>query len=115
MTICSAGFRYQQDVEEYRQEVRESLEKIAQQSAQVQRQNEAIDLAVENSTFEGLDEQVDGEFNDQLDQMEAVLVQNGMTLENYAAMYGMDEEGFKDYMRSSIEDSIKINLCASHC
>lgn len=97
-------------VEEYRQEVRESLEKIAQQSAQVQRQNEAIDLAVENSTFEGLDEQVDGEFNDQLDQMEAVLVQNGMTLENYAAMYGMDEEGFKDYMRSSIEDSIKINL-----
>ena len=97
-------------VDEYRQEVRQSLEEMAVQSAQIEMQNQAIELAIENSTFDGLDEQVNAEFDSQLEQMNTALEQSGIALSDYAAMYGMDEDGFKDYMRSSIESSAQVTL-----
>ncbi len=97
-------------VEEYREEVRLYLEELAEQSAKNQMQDEAIDLVIADSTFEGLDEQVEAEFNTQLEQMTAALEQSGFTLADYVAMYGMEEDDFKEYMRSSIESSTRINL-----
>ena len=97
-------------VDEYRQEVRQSLEEMAVQSAQIEMQNQAIEHAIENSTFDGLDEQENAEFDSQLEQMNTALEQSGIALSDYAAMYGMDEDGFKDYMRSSIESSAQVTL-----
>lgn len=97
-------------VDEYRQEVRQYLEELAAQSAQIDMQNQAIELAIANSTFEGLDEQVDAEFQAQLDEMTAALEQSGISITDYASMYGMDEAGFNDYMRSSIESNAQVAL-----
>ena len=97
-------------VDEYRQEVRQSLEEMAVQSAQIEMQNQAIELAIENSTFDGLDEQVNAEFDSQLEQMNTALEQSGIALSDYAAMYGMDDDGFKDYMRFSIESRAQVTL-----
>lgn len=97
-------------VEEYRAEVRKMLEENAQENAKYQKQNAVIDQVIASSTFDGLDAQVDAEAKQQLAQMQLALDQSGMSLSDYAGMFGMDEDGFKDYMRSDIENSIKISL-----
>lgn len=100
-------------VEEYRAEVRKGLEDNAKQSAKTQMQNNVMDLVIAGSTFEGLDAHVDYEFEQQMEEMNAALDQNGMALSDYVAMFGMDEESFKDYMRSDIENSAKVSLVAA--
>ncbi|MDO5416796.1 MAG: trigger factor, partial [Lachnospiraceae bacterium] len=100
-------------VDEYRAEIRSQLEEAAAQNAEIQKQNEAMLQVIENATYEGLDEHVEAEFGNQLIQMNAALKQQGMELSSYATMFGMDEEGFKDYMRSDIENSIKVSLAAA--
>lgn len=97
-------------VEEYRAEIRTMLEENAKENAEYQKQNDAMDQVIASSTFEGLDAQVDAEMEQQLAQMQLALDQNGMSLGDYASMFGMDEDGFKDYMRSDVENSIKIRL-----
>ncbi|MDO5550498.1 MAG: trigger factor [Lachnospiraceae bacterium] len=97
-------------VEEYRAEIRTMLEENARESAEYQKQSDVMDQVIAASSFEGLDAQVDAELEQQLAQMQLALDQSSMSLSDYASMFGMDEDGFKDYMRLDIENSIKISL-----
>lgn len=99
-------------VEEYRAEVKKTLEDNAKENAEYQKQNDVMEQLLATSTFTGLDTQVDMELDLQMEEMEAALKQSGMTLEDYATMFGMDEGSFKDYMRSDIESNIKVSLIA---
>ena len=97
-------------VDEYRAEVKKTLEDNAKEDAEYQKQNDVIEQLLAFSTFEGLDAQVDSELELQMEEMEAALKQSGMTLVDYATMFGMDESGLKDMMRSDIESNIKVGL-----
>lgn len=99
-------------VEEYRSEIRKNLEDSAKQNAEIQMQNEAIEQVLASSTFEGLDEEVDGEFQIQMAEMTQALEQSNMTLADYVTMYGTDEDSFKEYMRSDIKARIQVSLIA---
>jgi trigger factor len=99
-------------VEEYRSEIRKNLEDSAKQNAEIQMQNEAIEQVLASSTFEGLDEEVDGEFQIQMAEMTQALEQSNMTLADYVTMYGTDEDSFKEYMRSDIKARIQVSLLA---
>lgn len=99
-------------VDEYRAEVRKNLEESAKQNAEIQMQNDVMELALAACTFEGLDAQVDSEFQIQMEQMEDALKQSEMSLTDYSSMFGMSEDDFKDYMRTDIENSIKVSLMA---
>ena len=99
-------------VEEYRSEIRKNLEDSAKQNAEIQMQNEAIEQVLAFSTFEGLDEEVDGEFQIQMAEMTQALEQSNMTLADYVTMYGTDEDSFKEYMRSDIKARIQVSLIA---
>ncbi len=97
-------------VEEYQAEVRKNLEDSAKENAEIQIQNEVMELALASCTFEGLDERVDAEYQIQMEQMEAALKQSDMSLSDYVSMFGMSEDDFKDYMREDIEKSIQVSL-----
>ncbi len=99
-------------VEEFRQEIRGNMEESARLNAEVQMQNEAIEKVLASSKFEGLDEEVDQEFQSQMEEMTAALEQSDMTLADYVAMYGTDEDSFKEYMRSDIEARLQVSLIA---
>lgn len=99
-------------VEEYRAEVKKTLEDNAKENAEYQKQNDVMEQLLSTSTFEGLDAQVDLELELQMEEMKAALEQSDMTLADYATMFGMDEGSFKDYMRSDIESNLKVSLIA---
>jgi trigger factor len=75
-------------------------------------QNQAMDLAMAASSFESLDPQVDLEFQLQMEEINEALKQGNMTLADYTAMFGMDEESFNSFMRADIENRLKVTLTA---
>lgn len=97
-------------VEEYQAEVRKNLEDSAKENAEIQLQNDVMELALASCSFEGLEERVDAEFKIQMEQMEAALEQSEMSLSDYVAMFGMSEDEFKKFMREDIEKSIQVSL-----
>lgn len=99
-------------VEAYRKEIREQMEESARQDAKIRMQNQAMDLAMAASTFESLDPQVDLEFQLQMGEVNEALKQGNMTLADYTAMFGMDEESFNSFMRADIENRLKVTLTA---
>lgn len=99
-------------VEEYRKEMRSSMEDMARQTADAQIQNDIMEKILENAEFTGLEAQVDAEFAAQWDEMETALSQQGMTVDQYAQMYQMDEEALKSAMMSEVENVLKLNLVA---
>lgn len=99
-------------VEAYRKEIRERMEESARQDAKIRMQNQAMDLAMAASTFESLDPQVDLEFQLQMGEVNEALKQGNMTLADYTAMFGMDEESFNSFMRADIENRLKVTLTA---
>ncbi len=99
-------------VEAYRKEIREQMEESARQDAKIRMQNQAMDLAMAASTFESLDPQVDLEFQLQMGEINESLKQGNMTLADYTAMFGMDEESFNLFMRADIENRLKVTLTA---
>ncbi len=99
-------------VEAYRKEIREQMEESARQDAKIRMQNQAMDLAMATSTFESLDPQVDLEFQLQMGEINESLKQGNMTLADYTAMFGMDEESFNSFMRADIENRLKVTLTA---
>lgn len=99
-------------VEAYRKEIREQMEESARQDAKIRMQNQAMDLAMAASTFESLDPQVDLEFQLQMGEINEALKQGNMTLADYTAMFGMDEESFNSFMRADIENRLKVTLTA---
>ena len=99
-------------VEAYRKEIREQMEESARQDAKIRMQNQAMDLAMAASTFESLDPQVDLEFQLQMGEINESLKQGNMTLADYTAMFGMDEESFNSFMRADIENRLKVTLTA---
>ena len=99
-------------VEAYRKEIREQMEESARQDAKIRMQNQAMDLAMAASSFESLDPQVDLEFQLQMGEINESLKQGNMTLADYTAMFGMDEESFNSFMRADIENRLKVTLTA---
>ncbi len=99
-------------VEAYRKEIREQMEESARQDAKIRMQNQAMDLAMAASSFESLDPQVDLEFQLQMEEINEALKQGNMTLADYTAMFGMDEESFNSFMRADIENRLKVTLTA---
>ena len=80
--------------------------------AQQQLENDALIAAVDNSEFDLNEEFVEQQFNTQLEYTSSMIQMYGMTLSDYASMYGMTEESMKESMRTNTELSIKQQLLA---
>ncbi|MCI9595506.1 MAG: trigger factor [Lachnospiraceae bacterium] len=97
-------------VEEYRAELRKTMEDEAREMADFQLQNDVMEKVVENATFTGLDVQVDAQLNQEISMLESALSQQGGTLEDYAAMSGTDVEGLTAQLREEILSVTQLNL-----
>lgn len=97
-------------VEEYRAELRKMMEDVAREQADMQLQNDVMEKVLANATFTGMEERVEAEYAQELASMENILSQQGTTLDEYASMYGMDEESLKAQLREEVQSVNEMNL-----
>lgn len=93
--------------EEYRDDVRASL--LEQKEAETEAKKEADVLSdiVWNSTIEYAPELLEQETNKQVEMFTANVAQYGITLEDYAGVFGKDVEQFKNEIRNQCETMIE--------
>ena len=99
-------------VDEWKADTLADMEAEKETMAQQQLENDALIAAVDNSEFDLNEEFVEQQFNTQLEYTSSMIQMYGMTLSDYASMYGMTEESMKESMRTNTELSIKQQLLA---
>ena len=87
-------------VDEFRADTLSTLQSEKEQNAEQQLQNDAFQVAMDNSEFSV----------NQLSYYENMFSYYGFTLESYAEMSGMTEDEFKDQLRKDSENGIKQQL-----
>ncbi|MEY8337730.1 trigger factor [Lachnospiraceae bacterium 62-35] len=97
-------------VEDWKENVRTSLKEQKESEGKAMRQSELIQAVIDSSVFTGIEESVQQTFEQQLSQAENMAAIYGMKLSDMAAMYQMSEEEYKDFLRSQVENNIKIEL-----
>lgn len=99
-------------VDEWKADTLADMEEEKETMAQQQLENDALIAAVDNSEFDLNEEFVEQQFNTQLEYTNSMIQMYGMSLADYASMYGMTEESMKESMRTNTELSIKQQLLA---
>lgn len=98
------------NVDEWKADTLADMEAEKETQADQQLESDALFAAVANSEFHLNDEEVEEQYNNQLDYYTSMMQAYGMTLENYASMYGMSEDDFKAEIRTAAENAIKQQL-----
>jgi len=97
-------------LEEYQADVRKNLNSQREKEAQTQKENQVVELAIENATMDIPEPMVDVEtrqmFNDQARRMQ----QQGLNMEQYFQFTGMTEEKMLEELRPMAENRIKTRL-----
>ena len=97
-------------VDEFRADTLSTLQSEKEQNAEQQLQNDAFQVAMDNSEFSVNEAAVDQLYENQLSYYENMFSYYGFTLESYAEMSGMTEDEFKDQLRKDSENGIKQQL-----
>lgn len=97
-------------VEEFTEDVRADMVAEREQQAAIQLENEAFQAVVDASEIEPKAEEVEEEYTRQIDYYNNMLQAYGMALSDYAQMYQMTEDEFKNEVRTAAEDNVKRNL-----
>ncbi len=97
-------------VDEFRADTISTLQSEKEQNAEQQLQNDAFQVAMDNSEFSVNEAAVDQLYENQLSYYENMFSYYGFTLESYAEMSGMTEDEFKDQLRKDSENGIKQQL-----
>lgn len=99
-------------VDEFRADTLADLKDQKEQEADQQVEEDAFMAALNDCEFDLNQAAVDQQYNNQLNYYESMMQAYGMTLENYASLYGMTEDEFKENLRNAAESAIKQQLMA---
>ena len=99
-----------QTVDEYKANIRQNLEKNAERRA-IEAQREAIiDKAVANMTLDLPPVMIDNRVEQMINELSAQLQMQGMTLEQYAAFSGLDQDKMREDYRESAEKNLLTDI-----
>ena len=97
-------------VDAWETDLRSQLEEQKAQQAESQDDFNLYNAIMESSTFTGIDESVDAELNRLMEMNESLMALQGVTLEDYLAAYGLDQEVYETAWRSQAEYNVKMEL-----
>ena len=97
-------------IDEYKADLKATLEKKKAKDAEVKKENEAIDAAVANATMEIPEAMIKQQVLQIADGYDRNLKQQGISLEQYVKMMGMDIDKFIESIYPEAEKRIKNGL-----
>ncbi len=98
-------------VEEYRESIRQELQKSNEDMAKMQMENDVLEAMIANCQFSDIDARVEKDYKEQWEQMTNMAAIYGMDMEMYAAMNGMASvEEFQELFKQQVSDSVKLQL-----
>ena len=97
-------------VDEYKADLKATLEKKKAKDAEVKKENEAIDAAVANATMEISEAMIKQQALQMADGYDRNLKQQGISLEQYVKMMGMEIDKFIESIYPEAEKRIKNGL-----
>lgn len=98
------------NVDEYKADLKATLEKKKAKDAEVKKENEAIDAAVANATMEIPEAMIKQQALQMADGYDRNLKQQGISLEQYVKMMGMELDKFIESIYPEAEKRIKNGL-----
>ena len=97
-------------VEEYKAEIREKLEKQADNKAEVAFENEVIEAVVENANVDIPAAMIEDAIDGMLRDMEMRMMYQGMKLDDYFKYTGQTREQVREMYKPSAEERVKTQL-----
>ena len=97
-------------IAEVKEDIRKKLEKTNEDKAKREFEEAVIGSVVENAKMEIPDAMVERELKNMMQDLENKLKYQGLTLEQYYAFTGSNEESMKSYMRDGALNKIKTEL-----
>ena len=97
-------------VDAWEADLRSQLEDTKAQQADTQEENELFDAVVANATFTDIDNDVETEYQRLMDQNENLLALQGVTLDQYLSIFGVDQAAYEESMHNQAEFNVKLEL-----
>lgn len=97
-------------VDEFKADTLADMQKEKETYADQKLENDVFLAAVEGSEFDVNPEAVENQYNNQLNYYNSMVSMYGMGLADYAGMFGMTEDQFKEDLRKAAESSVKQQL-----
>lgn len=97
-------------VDEFKADTLEDLKAEKEDLAEQMLENDALQAAIDDTEFEVNQEAVDSWYESQLASYNSMVEMYGMTLEEYAGMFGQTEDWFKEELRNMAETYVKQQL-----
>ena len=97
-------------LDEFRESIRKDLQEKREKGAENNFHELLVKKAVDNMTVEVPDGMINRRVNDMVERMAQRCMAQGMTLEQYLQMMGMDERMYRMYIRTSALNDIKTEL-----
>lgn len=97
-------------VDAWEADLRSQLEDTKAQQADTQEENELFDAVVANATFTDIDNDVETEYQRVMDQNENLLALQGVTLDQYLSIFGVDQATYEESMHNQAEFNVKLEL-----
>ena len=98
------------NVEEYKAEIRASLEKAADQRGETAFENEVIETVCENAKVDIPDAMIEDQIDSMLRDMELRMMYQGMKLDDYFKYTGQTREQVRDMYRDSAKERVLSQL-----
>lgn len=97
-------------LEEYKNSIRENLQKKADEEAEVAFENSVLEKVGEKSSVEIPEVMINNRVEDMIKELESSLSRQGLNLDLYLQLTGMDQGKLKDEFRDRAENEVKVSL-----
>lgn len=97
-------------LEEYKNSVREGLQKKADEEVKIAFENSALEKISENSNVEIPEVMINNRVEDMIKELESNLSRQGLNLDLYLQLTGMDQDKMKDEFKQRAENEVKVSL-----
>ena len=97
-------------LKEYKADIKKNLEKSKAEAAENNFRSLVVEKAVNNMNVEIPDAMVDERVNLIIEDYSRNCAMQGMSLEQYFGMMGIDEQTFRSYVRPSVENEVRTEL-----
>lgn len=97
-------------LEDYKAEVKKSIKERKEREGKEKKENQAVDLAIENAEMDIPQPMIDLQVRQMADDFARRIQQQGLTVEQYFQFTGMTEEKMKEELKPQAEKRIKTRL-----
>lgn len=97
-------------LDEYKESIREKLEKDAKEKEKIEKENKVIEYIVESSEMDIPDAMIENQVENELRQFEHTLSMQGLDINQYFELTNITVEGFKEEVSPVAEKRIKADL-----